>query len=480
VTDLSKFKTAIQPYYNGWKSIDMRAVCIFAYEKWIIIGMRLFLSEKPAKNSFQEELLPAFPGFSAFHEVRDIKELDGLLSQIEKGILTITDKEIYLGRIINNEVQVIAGPSNLWCYFHRRSPRWRSIDYEFPTIVIGKRGESIFDLLHNNAEAIGQDHLDWQLRSLESPYEGLDDLLISFLEIPKPSWGSVRESAFIEVLAPIRVRLGDGCKLSQNRLDIYVEAVGYEKLNEISIGLIERSGNATLRRISITLTETDWRKKEDHPTLHKIVNVEGATLVVIFLRFRGNSIDMLTVNDPFALLKNPRILAFSHFDEDLSVLKRYLWGKGKVSSDDFEIGVSLLLHFCGLNIGHYGGVNGIKEEIDIIAFVPFSNHIVAGECTLKDIDVNVKLSKLSRRGKELKERLIEFLITPLIFTALEGAKISKSDLKKAKEERIGVVAIEEIQELLEMAGQNRPLNEILNYLQNLVPEDLESFFKRDQ
>ena len=211
---------------------------------------------------------------------------------------------------------------------------------------------------------------------------------------------------------------------------------------------------------------------------HKEVSVDNASSVVIFLRFRGNTLDKRRVNDPFALDKNPRIQAYDYLDEDLNKLKNYLRGKGKDPAEDFEIGVGLLLHFFGFNVAPYGRVKAINEGIDLIAFVPPSNYIIAVECTIKDLDVNEKLSKFSRRVKELQERLAEFSIIPLIFTALERAKISESDLKKANTERIGVVAFEEIQKLIEMTIEQRQPNEILVYLQNLLPEDSESPFSK--
>lgn len=477
MTELEKFKTAIQPYYDGWKSIDVRSVCILAYKKWVNLGTRLILSEKTVKSPPQGELPNMLSSFIAFHEIRDIKELDSLLSQIENGILMVNGKEIHFGKIINDNV--VVQPLGVWFNTNRKSSRRPSVDFEFPIIALGRRGESIHNLLHNHAEAIGQEELDWQLRSLGLPYDGLDDMFISFLGFSKPSWGHVTDSASVEIIAPIRIRLGDDCKLYQSKLDIYVEAVGYEKLDEISIGLIELSGNTPIRRSSSALAKTDWKRVEDRQIGHIEVSVDNASSVVIFLRFRGNTLDMRRVNDPFALVKNPRIQAYTFFDEDLNKLKNYLRGKGKDPSEDFEIGVGLLLHFFGFNVAPYGRVKAINEEIDIIAFVPPSNHIIAVECTIKDLDVNEKLSKFSRRVKELQERLVEFSIIPLIFTALERAKISESDLKKANDERIGVVAAEGIQELIEMTRQQRQPDEILIYFQNLLPEDSESsLFKR--
>lgn len=106
---------------------------------------------------------------------------------------------------------------------------------------------------------------------------------------------------------------------------------------------------------------------------------------------------MQTVSDPAVLLKNPRILAYSHFDQELSVLNGYLHGKGGDQSTDFEIGIGLLFHFCGFNVGPYGRVKAlqsksIQEEIDHVVFAPSDSHIIAIECTKKDLDINGKLS----------------------------------------------------------------------------------------
>lgn len=122
-------------------------------------------------------------------------------------------------------------------------------------------------------------------------------------------------------------------------------------------------------------------------------------------------------------------------------------------------------------VGPYGRVKPIQEEIDLLAFAPHSNHVIAAECTAADLDVNEKLSKFSRRVKELSERLGDFIILPLMFTALERGKVSESDLEKAKNEGIGVAAAEEIEELFRIAAEQRTLNEALRYLYGLIPQE---------
>lgn len=478
MNELEKFKAAIEPYRDGWKSIDIRVVCCLAYKKWVSLGTRIILSEEPPNYAINKSMLPEFPGFSACHETQDIMQLDSLLDQLGRGILSIAGREVHFGTIENNDIK--ANPS--FCIFQDWTSRYpvnHNIDY--PHKALWQWTESFHNLLNNHPDAIGQETLDLKLRTLNVPYEGLDDLLVSFLGLPRQSRGEPPISPFIAAIAPVKLRLGKNCKMSNGKLDIYLEAMGYKELNEVSLGLIEFSGNIPLRRNSINIDRTDWKNAASLSIAHKEISVqEKVSSVMIILRFRGSALQMLKINDPSALLENPKISAYSHFDKDLTALKKYLGGSGKGAdlAGDFEIGVGLLLHFCGFNTALYGRVKAISEEIDVISFVPSSDSVIAAECTTKDLDVNDKLSKFSRRVKELRGRLFESTIIPLIFTALERSKISEADIEKAHNEGIGVVSAEEINILLEMAATRQP-DEILIYLQSLLPEDKQkSIFDR--
>ncbi len=464
MSELRKFKEAIKPYIDGWKSVEVKAVCFSAYGKWINLGTRIILSEKPTTDIITFDSLPEFLRFKAFHEILDINKLDDLLVQLERGILTVCGNEIYF-KIESNDVKVT--PLSFSFYRDYRSERFIPLNFAYPMVIL-RAGESIHGLLYNHDEAIEQGYLDSGLRSYKVPYNGLDDLLVSFIGIPKPDFGHI-ESAFLDVVAPIPLRLGNECKLSDGKAIIHMENVGYEHLEDISIGLIEHSGGQTSNRTSFVLAKTDLKEENGHLVTHKDVGTDTSS-VDIFLSFRGEFLDMLRVGDPSTILKNPRIMVYEHFDKDLTILNKYLESS---DSDCFEIGIGLLLHFCGFNTGSYclvkgkKGRSGIQEEIDLIAFAD-SNHVIAGECTTKEIDVNEKLSKLSRRVKEIQEILEGCSIIPLIFTTLEIDKIPRSDIEKAKKEGIGVAAIENIKEILEMAGQKKQPQEILMYLKNLI------------
>lgn len=470
--DIEKFREAINPYLDRWRSIDVRTVCFLTYQKWVSMGTRIVLSQSAVDAPNDQAMLPTMPHLCALHEVRAIAELDELLSQIQVGTLRVADKEIHFGAIEGSEVKIAA--PNFQLRQARRGTNHFQIEYPYVSLTHG--GQGLHNLLHNHEQAPTQDDIDWKLRSLKAPYNGLEDLLINFLGLPRPDYGGI-QSALTEIVAPFGIRLGIESMLSNGKLTVQIEGVSGQNVEDISLGVIALSGRSPVNRTAHALAKDDW---EGNPgVVKKEVLIGSASSAVIFLTYKNNVLDMQTVSDPGVLLNNPRILAYSHFDQGLSVLNGYLGGKGGDQSTDFEVGIGLLFHFCGFNVGPYGGVKAlqsksIQEEIDHVVFAPSGSHIIAIECTKKDLDINGKLSKFSRRVKTLSALLPAFTITPLICTPLGKATIAKSDIEKASKEHMGVVAAEEIQTVLEMAGQNKEPKEILEFLNDLIikPEDM--------
>ncbi len=470
--DIDKFRESIRPYRDGWQSIDIRTVCFLAYAKWINIGTRIILSEKAVINPADHAILPAMPNFCALQDVRGIADLDGLLDALQTATMTISGKVIHFGTIEGNEVKS-ASPT-LRFQQARRGTNYLHVDYPYISLVYW--GQGLHNLFHNHDQAPIQDELDWKLRSLKTPYDGLEDLLVNFLGAPRQAYGGT-PSALTEVVARLGIRSGIESTLSNGTLTVHVEGIGNWKTEDVSLGVLALSGTSPVNRIARNLAKDDL--KGSPGAAHKEIHIGTASSAVIFLTFKGNALDTQTVNDPAVLLNNPRILAYNHFDQNLTVLNEYLLGKGKDQSKDFEIGVGILFHFCDFNVGAYGGVKAlqsksIQEEIDHLVFAPSGSHIVAIECTKKDLDTEGKLSKFSRRVKEIRELLPTFRVTPLVCTPLSKAKIADSDVQKAAKEQIGVVGAEEIQGILEMAGQNKNPEEILEFLNGLIksPDDM--------
>ena len=386
MNNVERFKKEIEPFILGWNSIEVRTACFIQNSKWVNFGTRIVLSEKLPKDIVLLNTLPEFDGFKTLHEVYPISTLDEILAQLKKGILTIRDNNIYFNFKYEKENHVIKSiPPSLSIYKEKMFDRFALRSFSFTRVILSG-GESVHTLFNNSTGAIDQEYLDNGLRSCKVPYSGLNDLLVNFVGVPRPEYDNI-ESTSIEIIAPIQLRLGNDCKLSDGKLIIHVEVIGFDDPEDVLIGLIAYSESNAPYRTSFVLIDTDWRKENGGLVTYKEISINDVTSVDIFLSFKGEFLDKLTVIDPLALLNNPRILVYNHFDKDLEVLERYL---ASLNSEAFEIGVSLLIHFCGFNTGSYyllkgkKGLSGIHEEIDVIAFAPDSN-VIAVECTIGDI-----------------------------------------------------------------------------------------------
>ncbi len=468
MNEREKFVGLLDPYGGTWDLIDIRSVCFMALGRWINLGTRLILSvTRP--DEIEVGRLPTFPGFGAFHEVRGISALPELLSELDRGVIRVGGQEVSFAKIENNEVRLL--PPNYFLQTVRRPGPCRPPDFHLPYILLQRSGEAIHNLLHSHPEVPERETLDWKLRSLPTPYDGLNDVFGSFLGLPSPPWGAVTESTVVHVVAPIPFRFLGDCELLKGRLTIAVEAIELARDDNLSIGVVEFSGGRILRRSSYDLSK-DGRTVQDRRFVSRTqLTVRDASSVTIFLRVRGMTIDTLSLADSSVLPQNPRITAYSHFDREMATLRTYLQGRGADRSGDLEVGVALVLHLCGFNVGLYGRLKGVQEEVDLIAFDPSSKNVIAAECTIADLDVKEKLSKLSRRVRELARALPGFDLMPMIVTALPSASIATSDRQKAMTERIAVIAAEEINELLEMAGRQVRPEDIATHLASLIPSE---------
>jgi hypothetical protein len=468
MNQIEEFRKAIEPYKDGWKSIEIRAACFLTNEKWVNLGARIILSEQSRENIPIINQLPQFPRFKTFQEVYEISELDNFLIELEKGgAISIIGGSDITPKMNNNGGKTT---TPTFSFFKSYATSYIKHDSQF---ILLRVSES-----NNIFSSIDKEYINKELHICNIPYRGLNDLFQNFIEV-LDQYYSIPEPPFIEVVAPIKVRLiTSDCKLSGNEITICAEAIGYDDLKDISIGLIEYYQNKPVNRRRVTLPEAKWVKKGSNRTMKKEIKGSVITSAEIFLRFRGEYINDLIVKDPSAVLENPRIKIYNHFDANLTILMQYLESS---DANIFEKGIALLLYFCGFNTGSYGlmkgkrGISSIQDEIDIIAFTPDNSttgsYIIAGECTTQDINANEKISKLSRRVKEIQKLLPEFTIIPLIFTTLENDHILELDVKKAEQEGIGVAAKENIVELLEMAKQmtwlQKQQDKILTYIRKL-------------
>ena len=171
VTELERFKEAIKPYLDGWKSIDIRCVSCLILNKWINLATRITLSELPASAGVISDGISDIKYLKTLHDIRSINDIDKILSNIEDGMLTINSHQIFLGKFDGAEIKNNFSPSY---HIQRKHSHWLNPQPGTSYLIsLYQTWDSIFNLLHHSTDTIGDENLDWKLRSLDTPYDGL-------------------------------------------------------------------------------------------------------------------------------------------------------------------------------------------------------------------------------------------------------------------------------------------------------------------
>ena len=460
-TEIEKFRNAVGPFLDIWKSIDVRVICIRLDNEWINLGTTIILRSESCQEIKRFEGLTKTEDFMALEAILGINEIDRVLENLSNGMLIINNTEIYHGR--KQETGIRPG-IHLHFDTQYRAQRLSFPNIDFTAYLLLGTGETICILMQDRKF----EDLDWRLRTLDTPYDGLDDLAKSFLFHPL---GRNRSVSFVWVLAPLNIRFSQGCKISKGKLEICVEAFGWSQIEKTKISTIQYLLNGNVSRSYRYFDDSEWTMREKSRILEYELAMEKCRKARVFLSVKNIAIDAMTFTNPAVSLQNERSLIHGHFDPELVALKKYLNARGKDPARDFEIGVSWLLHLCGFNIISYGLSPELQSEIDIVAFSPANNYLICIECTSERPDVKDKLSKLSLKFKKLENQLTtyDYKILPLIFTPLEGDKIPISEKEKAEKEGIIIVSQAEIQELIEISTGPEPLAKAINYLVTLIP-----------
>lgn len=460
-SEIKEFRNAIGPFLDIWKSIDVRVICIRLDKEWINLGTTIILKSEDTQEITSTEQLTKTEDFMALNGILSIKEIDHLLENLSNGVLVMNNFEIYYGRKKETEIRPT---THLRFQTQYRTRHLSFPNIDFTSYLLLGTGETIGVLMQNRKF----EDLDWRLRALDTPYDGLDELAKSFLFHPL---AKDRSLSFIWVLAPLNMRFRDDYKISKGKLEISVNAFGWRRMKETKICTIQYLLNGNTYRGYHYFNHSEWSMKEKLHVLEYKLPIEKCRKGRIFLIVKNVMIDELTFNNPKVFLQNERSLIHGHFDEGLTTLKKYLNGQGKEPARDFEIGVGWLLYLCGFNTISYGLSSQLQGEIDIVAFSSSHNYLMCVECTLERPDVKDKLSKLSLKSKKLENRLAldNYRILRLIFTRLKEDEIPISEKEKAEKEGIIIVSEREIEELIEISTGPEPLAKSISYLVTLTP-----------
>ena len=315
-----------------------------------------------------------------------------------------------------------------------------------PTLYI--RGVGKWNLL--NALQLKPEDIDLELKAADTPYDSLDELLVSFgLENS--------ESTIITVAAGAPAFILDDSTIINSevvRLRCIMESS--LPINDLKIGVRilrrEPKHDPIVDRVSFCGQEFKWQEDESgsKTRLGEVkFRVKDAQLVQVYLSYKNILLHQSWITDPAKNL-NPRHIAYRTYDQGLSILQSHLSGNTSKPhrAEDFEMGVATLFSMLGFSVMQMGKRTArLQDGPDILAITP-AGHIAVIECTLGHLANNDKMSKLSLRTIQLREEMNKSgsgprLIQPVIVTAYSREEVS-ADLSDAEKRGIAVITQEDL------------------------------------
>ena len=464
--ELKRCEALIGKYADLWKSIEIRGVAVRLQNKWVALEIAVGLSEKSLEEHVLEQNDLGIPWLKIIHHRVDIAALPNILRGFEKRVVDV-------GEIIYITTTMEPEKEHALSFWFRKFEKQHYQFRSFSPAIILQSTFAVAEILSKLPEYSSDNgrFFDDQFKMSKVPYNGRGDFLGAFLGEKQAQTGP-SEMGRITLFGDLALKFTRECCLSQNSVVLGLAHHKGLNVSEINIGVIGYADEVPVIRNNYPMTEFQTT------TINKNISIKipltyhsQITAADIFLIFRDEVVSSIKLNDAVTVVTNKKMSLYEKFDKDLRALKDQLL------SDDasrFEAGIALVMHFGGFDTAGYGlikgkkGITGIQEEIDIVAFANLK-HIIAIECTTKDINSSDKISKFSRKIKEVNELLPEYSIMPFIFTGLELQKISATDLDKAKKERIGILAIEDIQGLLSLVSKNKPMPDVLAYFKKYTP-----------
>lgn len=433
-SDFDRFSALISDWRETYSYKSTHCVCLKVGEANHLIAGRIVLL--PNKDNFRPVNLNT-ERIYAFSYITKLKaaDIDDVLTLAQNGGVNAPDGKLFLDKNTNGH----GFSTHFFPTYHpsiSEGPR-------LPTLSV--RGPSKHELLAK-IDAYARP-LDWELKSADTPFESLDELL---LECGLPNQQSLGDSAVLEVVARSPGNLTNESRISSGKALFHCRISTSADTEKVKIGYkIFRKD--TTERGAIAGKSFQWTSDELSRIGTHELELGDAAVVQAFLSYSKIAVHQWWLTDPDKFL-NPRLAIHKIFDPTLDILKKLLLNPEGDRAMAFEWGVSTLFYLLGFSTNGYGRLPKLQDGPDVIATAPTGNVAVI-ECTVGLLDRNDKLAKLVQREKLIKDNLKKAQhshaqVQPVIVTLLTRAEVA-AQLDTARTHRIVVITRETIEDLLQ-------------------------------
>ena len=426
-----------------WRSIDLRICAIRRGRGWVNLVTRGFLDHRAVES------IPAFSpaersDFRAWQAVLPITDLPDLVHGIVSG----------KAKPGQSSVQYVDGSDqpavDTRYVFSDLAASYRSAKYDpWSCHALLSHGSSMWEVVRRTIP--NPLDLDNLIRSGANAYDGLSDLVRSFCA--RPGGLDIQRTATVcELIAPLAVRFDRGeAASSPERVSVALRAAAEVFVATAELVWTVGAAGEPPRHGSAMLDEREWA--DEGGALRSRLNIpirKGDATATFFLLIGGRCVDC--VSRPLADAGvNVRVRTHNVVDPDLRRFLEHLrpksWNKGK----EFEEAVGLLFLFLGFHVDPLYAQSGLGDAVDSLAHDPASSVILAIECTVGPPDAKAKLSKLIARSAEMRKKLSDSEVIPVLATARPRAALSKAEVDKAEGDDIALLAREDLDGLWAVA-----------------------------
>ncbi len=438
-----QFLAAATPNTSRGCQPVVSALAYRAGDEWAGLAVTIILG--PAGAAIEGAVGPRIVddiGFRAFRGTVHPEKLAGLLAAIRTGRLSPD----VLPEGVDLELNLAGKNGQTMSYYtpHSHKRHEGPLEYPYPHDILEAHGDYVEDWVTRGGLA----RLNEALPSAKEPYSGLAALAseLQLGVVPEE-----RTSRTVHIVSPIWIGwdfLEPGIVAGQLRLGIH--SFWKEVGDDLVVSVISRPGDGPAWSYRSVVGSERWSVSVDGGVtrFETVLQAKGQVPAAdLFLSFGGKTLDAVPVG-----LGSVRVLAHALFDGDFEQLRKRL-NSSKQNTDNFEEGVAWLLHLCGFASVRYGHKD-MQGATDVVAFREGSIAVFA-ECTSKlppfekILDLRNRAAAFQRRVKEARGSSI--VLARAMFVGISRRDISDEFVARAHEERVLLVAKEDMEDLLEGA-----------------------------
>jgi hypothetical protein len=412
-------------------------------DAWASLAMTVILG--PAGARIQGPSGPRIvdaQGFRAFRGIVSAEKVPPLLAGVRTGLLTPD----VLPAGVDVELSTNTREGRACNYFDPTAEKRNSgrPEYPYPFHILRGRGDMVADWVTPNALAALSDALP----SAEHPFGDVRGLARELDLGADFDHGSSRS---IQILSPVWIGW-DSVEpdIAAGRVKVRLHSFWSDVGDDLVLSVISRPGKGPAWHYrSVVGTDTWVVSREDGVTRYESELQAKCPIAPadVFLSFQRRTLDTFPIG-----LGTTRVFAHALFDPDFAQLRKRL-NASKQNTDHFEEGVAWLLHLCGFSSARYGHKD-MQGATDVVAFSE-EHMAVFAECTSK-LPTLEKISDLSARADAFQRRVKDArgsaaMLARAMFIGISRKDITDEFVERAHEQRVLLVANEDIQDLLDGA-----------------------------